>query len=121
VRAPSRRLFRHRAQVWEATETVDDIGRARRSWAPWRDGIAEVQHRRVAQVDQGPGEAPAGQWMVYFPQGERGIEGGMVIEVYQGPNAPRLLKVENDYTPRGRFWQVTCSEWLGSLLGGDES
>jgi hypothetical protein len=108
-------LQTHTVQFWEPSETKDAYGRVERAWE--RVGTvtdAEVQHRTQRQQPIGPGDAPVGDWKVYTAPGYM-PHAEMVVEVLTGPNAYRLLKIEDDYYPRGRLVQLTCSQWHGTL------
>jgi len=74
--------------------------------------VCDVQHRTQTQNALGPGDAPVGTWKVYF-RAVSEVQPDDIVQVTAGPNAPRLLRVEDAYRPQGRHVQLTCSQWHG--------
>jgi hypothetical protein len=113
---PTAALFDGTAQLWRETTARSDFGGVQRQHAvvgaPF---VCAAQVRNRNRGDLGPGEAEVGEWMVYAPMDATAPLTGDVIQVLTGPEAGKTLRVEDNYTPRGRFRQTRCRQWDGVL------
>lgn len=114
-------LETHEVQLWDYTkpEPRGPYGTALRQFQQIGPRFkAAVQHSTQRLGDVGPGETGVGNWKVYLKATIIRPRKGMVVQVVNGPNAPLQLKVEDDYSPRGKFFQLTCSDFQGALGDG---
>lgn len=113
---PTARLFDGTAQAWAETTVRNQWGGTERQHAPMGDPFpCAVQVRRRNRGDLGPGEDEVGQWMVYAPITAQQVDTGWVIQVLTGPEAGKVLRVDDNYRPRNRFQQTECRQWDGEL------
>jgi hypothetical protein len=103
----------HVAQVWRPIRSRGTYGTMEPVYVEMGvPVVCDVQHRRQVQSALGPGDAPVGEWKVYLRLGPL-VQADDIVQVTDGANAPRLLRVEDAYRPQGRHLELTCSAWHG--------
>jgi hypothetical protein len=113
---PNAILFDGMAQAYADTPTRSEWGGVERGYTPKGSPFAcavQVENRNLA--NRGPGEAEVGSWKVYAPIEATALASGDVVDVLEGPEAGKRLRVVDPYRPRGRFQQARCVEWDGEL------
>jgi len=95
-------LCDHRAELYRATSTVDDLGDRVESWekacTPHGLNCRPNQAWSGSLQDHGPGEQQRALRVWYLKEGFD-VQERDVLKVVYGPEAPRLLRVESVSKP----------------------
>jgi len=112
------RVMDHVATIWGSQESRGaDWLEVDRNWSPVpeMEKIAlGVQAQRGTIDDDRPGERVAAEYQGVGPRGLNVCEGD-VVELLEGPHAPRLLKVDHVDPPFGNHVELVLLSWRGSL------
>lgn len=100
---PGPATYDHRANVWAQRDEVGATFREkRRRWKRVQERVwCKVYPTRERREDTGGGERTTGEWKAILPNSAEVVEGD-VLELYDGPQAPEQLKVDQAHRPGGR-------------------
>ena len=110
-------LLDHTVSGWRPTQSAGHLGQPVQSWTQVVVPIglnAAVQNRSGDVRQLRAGEFTEGLTMVYTVAALP-WQIGDIVWVEQGPEAGRLLRIEECYRPRGNHWQLRCENWRGEI------
>lgn len=115
---PSAVMFNQTGQAYVGTQTKNAYRGVEREYEPFGGPFpCTIQVSSRALVNRGPGEAEVGVWMFYAPiAGAPALQAGMIVEILEGSELGKRVRINDPYRPRNRFQQSRCVQWDGVLI-----